>query len=325
MKRLIALIALFALALTVTAQAGYYPVTAALTDKIATRSGPSTDHNELGTFFSDGWKNTTVKALSRAQNNGVWWVQIEFNYKGSLYRAYTGERRLNIDAGVLSEEKEIGTCTVLGGASVQGYTGPGTNYKATAYKVPSGPLLTVYDTENGFAQVDYLDSVTFFRHRCWVQIDYLTYNGGSDYQRNYPYITPTPVPAPTDRNNYDWGNGSWNSDDWGRDGRGGSYKGSVRFSEGDTFIWTARPDTGFVITSGTDLNGCAMIELNVLDEITYRNVCLFMDSAEQGSFTTLDGREGTIRFYDTYAIVNMDLNFAGIGSQFIMYKAEAAE
>ena len=99
----------------------------------------------------------------------------------------------------------------------------------------------------------------------------------------------------------------------------------MAFAEGDTFVWTARPDTRFVITSGTDLSGCAMMELTVLGEITYHNLCLFMDSAEQGSFTTLDGRQGSLRFYDTYAILTMDLNFAGIGSQFILYKTDAAE
>ena len=325
MKRLFALALLLALALTFTAQAVYYPVSSGLTDRIATRSGPSTDYNEIGTFFGDSWKNTTVKALSKAQSNGVTWVQIEFTYKGTLYRAYTGERRLSAGIGALPEERQIGTCAVQGASPLQAYTGPGTQYKATTYKVPAGAQLAVYDTENGFAQVDYLDSVTFFRHRCWLPISALNYSGSGDYRQDYPSVTPTPAPSPTDWSNYDWGSGSWRGDDWSASDRTNPYTGSVAFAEGDTFVWTARPDTRFVITSGTDLSGCAMMELTVLGEITYHNLCLFMDSAEQGSFTTLDGRQGSLRFYDTYAILTMDLNFAGIGSQFILYKTDAAE
>ena len=327
MKRLFALLVLLVFCVMQTAQASYYPVTAGLKEKIATRSGPSTDCNELGTYFSDNWKTASVTALSKASNNGVVWVQIEFNYKGTLCRAYVGEKRLTVSANTLQEERQIGTCTVLGNVSVQGYTGPGTNYKTAVNKVPAGVQLAVYDTENGFAQVDYLNSVTFFRNRCWVPISMLSYEGSGDYERGYPYITPTPVPTatPTDRSNYDWGGESWNSDDWNNAGRTDYYTGDVNFSEGDTFTWTARPDTGFVITSGTDLEGCAMMELTVLNEITYHNLYLFMDSADTGSFTTIDGRQGSIRFYDTYAILTMDLNFAGIGGQFIMYKSTVAE
>ena len=329
MKRcaMLLMILLLALSFALTSQAAYYPVSARLESSLSTRSGPSTDYNELGTYFPNSWKNTTVTAYSKAYYNGIWWVQIEFTYNGTLYRAYTGEKRLNVNSDYLAEERQLGTAQVMTGTAVQAYTGPGTNYKATTYKVPSAVSLTVYDTENGFAQVDYLDSVTFFRHRCWVPLNQLSYSGFTPDERSYPYTpTPTPTPTPYERGNNDWGNPDWSNDDWGMpDSGSGSYTGDVNYVEGETFLWTASDDTGFVVTSGVDLNGCAIIELTILGEITYHNVYLYMDSASTGNFITIDGREGKLTFYDTYAILRMDLRFAGIGSEFIMYKYDGNE
>ena len=304
----------------------YYPVYSGLKSSLATRSGPSTDYNELGTFFQNGWRESTVRAYSRANHNGINWVQIEFSYNNVLYRAYTTESRLSADVSALPEEREIGAATVVGGASVQGYLGPGTNYKATFYKVPANVQLAVYDVVNGFAQVDYPDSATFYRHRCWVQLDYLTYSGNID-GRGISYVTPTPTPTPTpaqpeNRGAYDWGSGEWHSDDWAGGGDGPSYSGDVVFAENDTYLLNGRSDTGFVVTSGVDLNGCAMIELTVVGEITYHNVYLFMESADVGTFTTVDGREGMIRFFDNYALLDMDLRFAGIGEEIMLIKIE---
>ena len=146
----------------------------------------------------------------------------------------------------------------------------------------------------------------------------MTYSG-ADYHRNINYVTPTPIPEPYDRRNSDdWGNAG-HSDEWGS---GVPYTGEVRFQENDTYLLRERADTGFIVTSNIDLNGCAMIELTVLGEISYHNLYLFMESADLGSFTTLDGREGTIRFFDDYALLSMDLRFAGIGEELVLRKAQ---
>lgn len=338
---------MLAVLLVGVAQASYPTITSGLEDKVATRSGPSTGYNELGTFFPNTWYNTTVKALSRCYDNNIWWVQVEFSNGGSLYRAYTGEKRLSANTDSLPVEEKIATTTIRSSGSVTAYTGPGTNYKTTTYKVPASITVDVYDTENGYAQIDYLDS-TRFRHRCWIPLSYLNWNGSDNYNHGgyvvptatpvpywYPTATPTPspvpywyptaTPAPTQVPYWyptatprptptqdPWS--GW--DDWS----GTPFTGNVSFREGDMYVWTGGNDTGFTVTSNVDIRGCAMIELTVAGKITYLELELYMDSDTQGSFMTFDGREGVITFYDTYAMLDFDLSFAGMGNQFFLYK-----
>ncbi len=312
MKRKLAFLLAFMLLLSTAgfALAAYTPVTTGLNMSVGTRSGPGTNYNELGTYFPDTWYNTTVKAYSKCRNNNVWWVQVEFTYRGMQYRAYTGEQRLKIGASQLPEEHQIGTGRIT--SAGRAYTGPGTNYQQTTYTVPNGISVNVFDTENGYAQVEYYDGNTRYNRRFWVSMDSvsISYNG---YYNPTPTPTPyTPTPTPTPYTNpYD----DWTQyDDWTH------YEGNAMFSEGDVFIWNGSDDTGFTVTSGADGNGIATIELTILGEITYHRLYLYMDSSSQGSFFTLDGREGVLYFYDGYCILRMDLNYAGIGNELVMMK-----
>ena len=85
-------------------------VSAPLTMRLSTRTGPSTGYTEPGTFFSN-WQGVMVKVLSRAYGNGVWWVQVEFSNGGRLYRAYTGAKRVDLNVICLPEETALGTAT----------------------------------------------------------------------------------------------------------------------------------------------------------------------------------------------------------------------
>ena len=312
MKHVVALALTIALllALAIPAQASYSPVTMYLNSAVSTRSGPSTDFNELGTYFSKNWNGVSVKAFSKSFANNVWWVQIEFSYGGTLIRVYTGEKRFKGDAGSLPVEASIGTANV--NVAAQGYYGPGTNYKQ-ASTVPAGTSVTIYDTENGYAQVEFKNRQPFFMNRVWIPISSLNWSGSANYDRGYSYVTPTPTPTATPYT--DWSN--WNNNnDWNR-----YYTGAVNFTEGDNYTWTASSDLGFTVISGVDLNGCALLELTILGEITYHNVYLFMSSATSGTFVTFDGKQGSIDFYDNYAILRMDLNFADVGTEFMMVRS----
>ena len=99
---------------------------ASLKMKIATRTGPSTDYTEPGTFFPDTWRNQQVRVLTRCQTNGTWWLQIEFENKGSRYRAYTGLKRVNVDISTVPDEYPMGTAYIAGDMYPIGFYGPGT-------------------------------------------------------------------------------------------------------------------------------------------------------------------------------------------------------
>lgn len=144
----------------------YAYVPAKLNQKMATRSGPSTNYSEQGTYFSKG---TEVTVLSAAYDNrnGIWWAQVEFSYKGMMRRAYTGFKRLNINpADVVAEEEPIGTYVIA--SSVTPLYGPGKSFDAYSLKLASGTKGSVYAFENDYAQFEYFDSAKNVYRRVWV-------------------------------------------------------------------------------------------------------------------------------------------------------------
>lgn len=134
----------------VNASAAY---NASLTMRLSTRTGPSTSYTEPGTFFTN-WQGVTVDVISKAFNNGVWWVQVEFTNGGKLYRAYTGAKRVNINVDVLPEEDDIGFVHVTYG-DITAYSGPGTHYAQMPSIVKQGKFGLAYARENGYVQFDY--------------------------------------------------------------------------------------------------------------------------------------------------------------------------
>ena len=64
--------------------------------RIATRSGPGTKYTEPGTFLSRG-DSVIVHTKVWDSRNEIYWVQVEFTYRGEGYRVYTGSWRLDVD------------------------------------------------------------------------------------------------------------------------------------------------------------------------------------------------------------------------------------
>ncbi|MBQ6175291.1 MAG: hypothetical protein IJK28_11795 [Clostridia bacterium] len=132
--------------------------------RLATRSGPSTKYTGLGSYFKEG---APVKVLTKAfdYSNGIWWVQVEFTYQGTLRRAYTGLKRVNVDIDRVPEEKQLGSATVKRAATA--YYGPGTAYTRYKNAVPAYTTGTVWNRENGYVQFEYInDSGT--KVRVWL-------------------------------------------------------------------------------------------------------------------------------------------------------------
>ncbi|MGN0777947.1 MAG: hypothetical protein ACI4MJ_02265 [Aristaeellaceae bacterium] len=146
------------------------PQTAQTSMRIASRSGPGTDYNELGSYFKKGY---TVTVLSKAydERNSIWWLQIELTYSSELRRMYTGLKRVDIDINDVQEEYPLYFATVTGNYTP--YYGPGTNYTAHKLTVPAGTEGIVYALENGWAQLEYYDASKEQYRRVWLPMDRL--------------------------------------------------------------------------------------------------------------------------------------------------------
>ena len=66
------------------------------TQKLATRSGPSTQYDETGTYFVKG---QYIKVICRAYDSltGIWWVKCEIPYHGEIRVLWTGYSRFDSD------------------------------------------------------------------------------------------------------------------------------------------------------------------------------------------------------------------------------------
>lgn len=147
-------------------------VPATLSQRMATRSGPSTGYDELGSYFSAG---QNVEVVSRAWDdvNNLWWVQVEFTYSGKLRRAYTGIQRVNVDLGMLPEETSIIEATL--NCPVLPFYGPGQAYAQHRDTLTAGLVGTIYAYENDYAQFEFLDHSSLKMRRVWVPCSALSY------------------------------------------------------------------------------------------------------------------------------------------------------
>ena len=150
---------------------------AKLLKKIATRSGPGTEYDEPGSFFSAG---TEVNVISKVwdDENELWWFQIEFNNRGDWMRAYTTDNRIDIDPSLVPTENDEGDAReVLYNQRV--YFGPGENflqYQASPIYAGSRAVIYGYEEVNGvlWAQIHYREAVNNQYRRGWVPVDCLS-------------------------------------------------------------------------------------------------------------------------------------------------------
>ncbi len=124
-----------------------------LIQKMATRTGPSTQYSEPGTYPIE----TTIKIIERElDNNMVPWGLVEFEFRNVKYRAYTGMKRISCDVDSIPWGKGDGVRASTN-ASAPFYYGPGVEYAKHKYNIKAGSSIIVYDYENGYAMVDYYD------------------------------------------------------------------------------------------------------------------------------------------------------------------------
>ncbi len=135
-------------------------------DRLSTRTGPGTKYDEPGTFLYAG---AVVTAVSKSWDsyNEIWWVQVDFHADSARYRVYTGLKRLNVGAGSLTEDRNLGSAAVV--SASEAYYGPGPAYKRCPLNVRAGTRVTVWGAENGYSMVEFSDErVSNPLRRCWI-------------------------------------------------------------------------------------------------------------------------------------------------------------
>jgi len=138
--------------------------------RLSTRTGPSTNYTEPGSFHSKGYE---LGVISQAYDdrNGIWWVQVEFEYKGEPMRAYTGVKRVDVNLQYVPVEEYLGSARINREVSNPWY-GPGYNYRKHKNPLPNGMNCSIYGSENGWLLVEYYDESRSLYRRVWVPEEY---------------------------------------------------------------------------------------------------------------------------------------------------------
>ena len=153
----------------------YSYVYATLNRKLSGRSGPGTRYDDDALTAGSLGDGTSLRVLSKSYDsaNGVWWVQVEISYNGSMSRIYTGEQRFySLNMNAVPTEFQLGTCRVSYAIS-DAYWGPGTGYRR-AKTVPAGTSCAIcgyeenYGEDRDYIQIEYYDSASRCYRRCWV-------------------------------------------------------------------------------------------------------------------------------------------------------------
>ena len=162
-------------------------VSATPNQKLAFRTGPNTKYAELYSLP----QSTAIRAIEYEEGNGVTWVLVEYTYKGSRCRAYTGLKRMTVH-GTIPWADHIGTDAYLtAGADV--YAAPSYDAAYRSY-VARGTRVTLLRYEGGYAFIEFSDGGT--PSRGYVDSGYIGTDGGRG--RGGDRRTPAPgssVPA----------------------------------------------------------------------------------------------------------------------------------
>ena len=149
----------------------YAWISGKLNQRLATRTGPGTQYDGAGSYFSAG-KTLTLLSKAYDDRNKIWWVQTEFTYGKQKIRAYTGAKRIDgLNLNYLPEEMPIGSCYISN--ATECYYGPSADeYKRMANDVPAGVYCTIYGYAAGdmsdYIQIEFYDPWQGVDRRAWI-------------------------------------------------------------------------------------------------------------------------------------------------------------
>lgn len=138
--------------------------------RIATRSGPGTNYDGLGSYHKKGY---VLEVISKAWDdaNGIWWLQVELKYGSQYRRAYTGLKRVNVNINAVPEESLLYGATVK--AAAPAYYGPGTQYTQHKNGMEAGVGGWIYAVEDGWALFECYNAEADQFRRVWLPMQYL--------------------------------------------------------------------------------------------------------------------------------------------------------
>ena len=169
------------------------PVEARLKDRNATRSGPDTNYTEeLGTISID--TPIVLYQTEQSRVGDVGWGMIEFVYRGTLVRAYTGTKGIDFFPEDVDHSDKTYTEAKMA-SSTKPYFGPGEQYRQHEYTLYADYEVRVCHDENDWALIDFVyPKKRSLRARGWVRVEQLSGYTATD---EMIYVTPTPTPTPS--------------------------------------------------------------------------------------------------------------------------------
>jgi len=151
---------------------GWTPFDGALNQRMATRTGPGTkfteDHGTLP-------ESTEIVVYAQEDSSGTPWVLVEFVRNGKLVRAYTGLKRVDVDASDLPKTTKNPKAAVVT-EDTPAYYGPDAQYYlAIENPVMAGTELLVYGVDRNFALVEYAREDGAWM-RAWVPMPLVSFH-----------------------------------------------------------------------------------------------------------------------------------------------------
>ena len=137
--------------------------------KIAARSGPTNNYDEVKTF--DVPFGTPVNVLRTLTTGGTPWVEVEFLYQGEWLRVWTGKKRFEkvSTSGLPGDYKVIGSGVIA--SDTPGLYGPGNEYRTMYDNVSAGTDVDILSMENRWYLVQYRIPSSKLIMRTWVHAD----------------------------------------------------------------------------------------------------------------------------------------------------------
>ncbi len=141
-------------------------VTATVLEQTAGRSGPGFQYGAEDESILAGEEITALSA-AYDERSQTWWIQTEYIRQDEKRRVYTEAVFLDANVSDLPQETVLRDSVIVN-RSVYAYSGPGYEYSMYREQIRYGTQGTVWQTENGYAQLEFEDGQTGTVRRVWV-------------------------------------------------------------------------------------------------------------------------------------------------------------
>lgn len=254
---------------------------AGLTQKIATRSGPSMDYDSTGTHLAETWQTEQVTVLAKAFHDDAWWLLVEFSENGQSYRLYTGAKRVNVDLNAIPEETQLGEGEMIAAGEVPGHYGPSQEYAESENDVPWCVEVTVWGAEDGYLLVDFFDEDMQTSRRAWVYAELAEINWFESAPGGARTVNRAEIPAGT--------------------------------------VFADEEGNSCTVLEYAPVGGSTVLSLTVKGKTVYSGLIVKMEGSDHGTFATAEG-DGEIWFEDDQIVIDAYLPDFGVADTMVLFR-----